>query len=603
MPRTASSQVQSRSNVKARPSATARAGSLVANTPVLFRLPAIPSAPVQDLAVTFTEAAANLPTATLAAVALSSAQAMETPVETTASESSVMTQAAPQQTWWEHWSSGIVLIVLLIALATASILAWQGSSKGPSKLMADTKNESESSSALSNIEIPKLESPKLELPVSTKANATAGKTETSNNQNSSFGGKSNDDLDSSLIPSGPLSLSFDEPATKEPKKESDSEPEVHATASLQSPVVKQQEPLFKDELQSPTKSNLSAQPASTPSQRNTSSGDKPSVWDSSKSGARETNKPLTLEFSNTDLNASTAPKESTSEPLNASSAGTTASLVSQSSGEGASGAANAESLVPKDMQYAAKTATPEMDQAEYLALYRKFATAQSTASTTKVDNRYEAAATAALQRQTSGIGTSASVVGYTQPAPTQPNAQPQTGNNYTLQPQQAYPSNPSTTQPGIKNSNVPSAATQQNMSQQYPNVQSPNPPYPNIQYSNSPTQNYPQYPNQPFQGQNYSNPPQTPSQFAPQMQGTNTGVGNMGAGNTSLPYGGAQVPYTTQPTAQPSAIQLPPGPIGGYGYSPTPTGTQYSNVGSAANKPTSGTASVPSNSTSYPSLR
>ena len=72
MPRTASSQVQSRSSTKARPSANVRAGNLVANTPVLFRLPAIPTAPAQDLAVTFSETAASLPTATLAAVALTS---------------------------------------------------------------------------------------------------------------------------------------------------------------------------------------------------------------------------------------------------------------------------------------------------------------------------------------------------------------------------------------------------------------------------------------------------------------------------------------------------------------------------------------------------
>ncbi|MDX1929551.1 MAG: hypothetical protein SFV81_23690, partial [Pirellulaceae bacterium] len=168
MPRTASSQVQSRLNTKARPSANVRAGNLVANTPVLFRLPAIPTAPAQDLAVTFSEAAATLPTATLAAVALNSAQTAPTVTAAPAAEPmgdvSVTPHAAPKQTWWEHWSSGIVLIVLLIALATASILAWQGSSKGNSKLLADTEAVIDIQSDLSNIAVPKLETQKLDAP-------------------------------------------------------------------------------------------------------------------------------------------------------------------------------------------------------------------------------------------------------------------------------------------------------------------------------------------------------------------------------------------------------------------------------------------------------
>lgn len=604
MPRTASSQVQSRSNAKARPSANVRAGNLVANTPVLFRLPAIPTAPAQDLAVTFSEAAAALPTATLAAVALTTAQPAVTQstavqVEPTI-EQSAATQPAPQQTWWEHWSSGIVLIVLLIALATASILAWQGSSKGNSKLMADTKQETDSQSDLSNIAIPKIESPKLDLPkpetpVSTKSNSYADKLESPSAQNDQQPSAFN--AESSLVPNDSLSLTFDSPSKNEVK----SEPELHATASLQTPVVKPQEPLFQDGELTPAKPNVNAQPASTPTQRNTTSSEKPNVWDSSKTNTRETSKPLTLEFSNDDSSSAPASNMSVAKPSSESS--TSAQLISQGSEASSniaamtaetstSGSLASGTLVPKDMPFAGKTATPEMDQSEYIALYRKLALTQAAAAPAKVDNRYElAAAAAAMQSQPGSSGTQASTVGYQQQLANQGNMQP-ASNNYTLQPNYAANSGIQQYQPATQSQTIPS----QYANPQFQHSQFPSQPYSNQQYSGGQNPAVPQYANQSQTG----------------MQNPNNMPG-LGASNSSQPmqglqYGGAQVPYT-MPPSQPSGVQLPPGPIGGYGYSQpssaTSTGTQFGAPGVMPNnKPAGSTANLATpTSPNYPSLR
>ena len=274
MPGTASSKLQSRAHAKARPSATARATSLVANTPVLFRLPIVPTVPTQELAATFAESAVQLPTATLAAVAASPATVAAPAIATPTEAAKPAAHEPPTRTWWEHWSSGIVLIVLLIALATASIMAWQGGDKGNDKLLADTNTSTESLTDLSAIEVPKIEVPKLQVP---KMEAPSSTTDSATANSKPANQKSDESLDDSLIPSEPSSLSFDPPTAKA---------DSHATASLQSPIVKQQEPLFKDEPATAT-ATISAQPASSSTQLNSSqsksngAGDSPAIWDSS----------------------------------------------------------------------------------------------------------------------------------------------------------------------------------------------------------------------------------------------------------------------------------------------------------------------------------
>ena len=616
MPRTASSETQPRSNAKARPSANVRAGNLVANTPVLFRLPAIPTAPAQDLSVTFSEAAASLPTATLAAVALSIAQPAAMPTEQT-SDVSVTPHAAPQQTWWEHWSSGIVLIVLLIALATASILAWQGSSKGNSKLMADTKQVTDSQSDLSNIEVPKLELPKLvEMPVSTKSNSYVDKLESPSAQNSvlnqnSMLNQKYDDMDSSLIPNGSLSLTLDPPSNNKLK----SWPEPHATASLESPVVKPQEPLFKDNDLTQAKPNISAQPASTPTQQSATNGEMPSVWDSSKANLHDTSKALTLEFSSDDSRSVFNPITPPSQPSNEYPTATT-KLISQSTAVTPNNivTSTAAALAPKDLQNAVKTVTPEMDQAELFAAYREL---KAPAAPAKIDNRYGTTIAASTQSQPgAATGTPAPAVGYTQQPGTQPNVQSAlSGNNYTLQPAQNYSPNSAMQQYSASQNQYSASqnphAVPQNLSQQIPTQQ-----YQNHQYQN------PQYPNslnsgRPYSGQQNQVLPQYAAQSKSGLQNANSSQIQGASSQGSIPqgsipqglqYGGAQVPYNSQPS-QASPVQLPPGPIGGYGYSPSQMGNQIgTQFGTAGSMPTNmangGTANVAiPHSPSYPSLR
>ena len=514
---------------------------------------------------------------------------------------SVTQPATPQQTWWEHWSSGIVLIVLLIALATASILAWQGSSKGNSKLMADTKKDADSQTDLSNISVPKLDNPKIDLPkvetpVSTKSNSYVENLDSPSAQNNALAPKS-DDLDSSLIPSDSLSLTFDPPSNNNTKSEPPTEPEAYATASLNPPVVKPQEPLFKDSELTQSKSGLSAQPASTATQRSATNSDKPALWDSSKANGHDASKPLTLEFSSDDSsllgNSSTPSNEATTESPTAS-----AKLISQSSADAANinTLTTSATLVPKGLQTAVKTVTPEMDQAELFAAYREL---KAPTAPAKVDNRYGSTAAAGNQTQTGMTnGTQASVVGYTQ-QPTQTNSQPtQTNNNYTLQPAQNFAGNAGLMYPATSNANTQNPtqySTQQFQNPQYPTQPNSAQQNPTQQYSGQqlPGQQYQQYaPQQNPAVPQYSTQPQPGTQNPNSLQ--LQGVPNQpSSGAQSLPYGGAQVPYNTQPS-QGQALQLPGGPIGGYGAANT----------APTSRPTSGTANLNSpTSPNYPSLR
>ncbi|QDV27510.1 hypothetical protein [Aureliella helgolandensis] len=64
-----------------------------------------------------------------------------------------------ERTWWEHWSSGLVLIVLVIALVTASLIAFNDSGSSSAETLAteepaDPFDLSLSNTSLSNISIP-----------------------------------------------------------------------------------------------------------------------------------------------------------------------------------------------------------------------------------------------------------------------------------------------------------------------------------------------------------------------------------------------------------------------------------------------------------------
>jgi hypothetical protein len=222
-------------------------------------------------------------------------------------------------------------------------------------------------------------------------------------------------------------------------------------------------------------------------------------------------------------------------------------LVSQSAADTSkAGAASSSAVpVPKNMQYANKTTTPEFDAAPLFAAYRQFAQAEVPAST-EYDNRYKAPENSASSAQPkTAAGTTANSVGYTQAVPTQ---QPAQANNYSLQPAQTY---------------APNTSLQQYQNQRYSTQQSPNQP----QYG-----------------------PQTQPNTLDSLQ------------TPSSQERGVQVPYSTQPsTSKPSALQLPPGPIGGYGVQQTsPTGTL---TGTQSNLLGGATTSGASNSLKYPSIQ
>ena len=216
-----------------------------------------------------------------------------------------------------------------------------------------------------------------------------------------------------------------------------------------------------------------------------------------------------------------------------------------------------------------------MDQAELFAAYREL---KAPTAPAKVDNRYGSASVAANQPQPGLLnGGQASVIGYST-QPNQTNQSIPTNNNYTLQPAQNFAPNL-----------VPQYSTQ-------------NPTFQNQQFQNT-TYPAPQYSNQQYSGQpNFGQPNPALPQYSLQPQ---SGAQNLNSlpspgltnqpsiGTQGLQFGGAQVPYSTQPSPG-QTLQLPPGPIGGYGTASS----------MPANKPNGGTANLASpTSPSYPSLR
>jgi hypothetical protein len=115
---------------------------LLESTPVLFRLPNVqvhPLPAVSDLSNT----------------ALQNAPFEENPAEAIVpTSSSVVSQPSiatdRKQSWWEHWSSGVVLIVLLVAMYATCIMVLKSRTK-PSNTLADQKTEF---GDLTQIEVP-----------------------------------------------------------------------------------------------------------------------------------------------------------------------------------------------------------------------------------------------------------------------------------------------------------------------------------------------------------------------------------------------------------------------------------------------------------------
>lgn len=126
MPGTASNRNTDRARSRTRPSSVARGAKT--NTPILFRLPIVQFPEVaEELQPAFAEASPAVPPPILATPvfepqpSVPPEPAVEAAVEPTRMEAPA---GDLPRSWWEHWSSGVVLILLVIALVTASIIAF-----------------------------------------------------------------------------------------------------------------------------------------------------------------------------------------------------------------------------------------------------------------------------------------------------------------------------------------------------------------------------------------------------------------------------------------------------------------------------------------------
>lgn len=106
---------------RTRPSARTQPQNLLESTPVLFRLPEVRLQPLPQVS----EAP---PAAFLKVVQERQPASKDREPEVVVQTASAAELKTPQS-WWEHWSSGIVLIVLIIALITISIMVFGSSSK------------------------------------------------------------------------------------------------------------------------------------------------------------------------------------------------------------------------------------------------------------------------------------------------------------------------------------------------------------------------------------------------------------------------------------------------------------------------------------------
>jgi len=554
-------------------------------------LPLIPNLPTQELSVAFSDTATGLPTAQLSAVANATvagaalATSSSAPIASafvTNSPTDTSAHAAPARTWWEHWSSGIVLIVLLIALATASILAWQGGGKPNEKLLADTEKPSESLSDLSAIEVPKLDIPKLDVPslaFPTLKPKPASGTQASLQHSTFYQGNATEVASentsedaASLIPSGPIGLSFgasSDSTNSALQPETMLKPEPHATASLQSPVVKPQEPLFKDE---PTtaRATISAQPASTPNSMNSStSGGSPAIWDSSsikptdKTSAAsqglslELSSPTKAGSASNTLGTASKPVTATNTPGMLISHLTTAPTSTTGSSTNATTSSPNGTAVPTNLQYAGKTTTPELDRAALIATFRQYSSSDIMGPPVDATaNRYKTTAptTSTLGPQ-SQAGVAASMVGFNQqPLPTQQPIQQQPSQQTTQQTNYTLQSPLQNQTPQYQHQYQPNQYQQPQYQNQYPQTQNPQGQYQQGQYQLTP--------NQQMLNQQTPSGAQTPTsqQFAAPYTGSlNTGSFNTGinANTGNGYYIPPTVPTHTQPNIPTNTLSYP----------------------------------------------
>ena len=99
-----------------------------------------------------------------------------------ATEKEISPLAEPDRSWWDHWSSGVILILLIIALVTASIIAFSDNADTDPGLLVGDHGRSESVNGkfhLDEIEIPDVKEPMdAELVVETASPVVTGDSKT-----------------------------------------------------------------------------------------------------------------------------------------------------------------------------------------------------------------------------------------------------------------------------------------------------------------------------------------------------------------------------------------------------------------------------------------
>ncbi len=180
---------------RSRPSSRLQAQTMLETTPVLFRLPSVQLQPLPPVADMPSESLMEFASAPMPEANPSPAPL---PVSIT---SQPMEADEPPRTWWEHWSSGVILILLLVAAYFACIAVLRSRGRTGSNTIATEGSSKSEFGDLAEIKIP---------PVTSVAGTNAASTGNQINQPSALTANDSsaaDALVNSLV-SPPSSNSF-----------------------------------------------------------------------------------------------------------------------------------------------------------------------------------------------------------------------------------------------------------------------------------------------------------------------------------------------------------------------------------------------------------
>ncbi len=458
MPGSASSQ-QTKGSAKARPSANVRAANLIGNTPVLFRLPALDitpdrTSPEAQVATPVSlnappapaAAAVALPTASMATASLAGthwvagmsgavapmanssvgaktdvARSPELRESTLNAPLDHESESTITRTWWEHWSSGVVLLLLLIALATASLIAIQGAGSKSNNWMADNPSSvSEpvvSDGELASVDRSHAPSLTLSLPAENSGvkNAPTEASEAQGNAETLASSGSLLDADTA-VPTMPRAPELRTADAMNSTTGNSVRPNEKASVSLQAPLATPSQNLLDIELPDPASNNVPTSQVSTGNSDPINTA--PSTWDSSKRDASDELATPTLQFNDPEslsnigkpIGELSVPGllTGTSTPAMPSS-GSTAGLIDTplptSETEDLAGLSLQDVAPSQANSGVMTTATPELDREHLLRTYLKL---RQQATGTTPSNRYPQTSTPGLPNTTSNSPTNAS---------------------------------------------------------------------------------------------------------------------------------------------------------------------------------------------------